>query len=75
MSGSRLRVGILPTMLDLPARTGYGRVWNSALPELAGIVDVVSDEPHPDVWLLDGHAGDPGVQGPVVISLFETGSV
>ena len=71
MSGTRLRVGTLSIMLDLPERTGYGRVWNSALPELASIVDLVVDDPRPDVWLFDGHTGDPGVDGPVVISLYE----
>lgn len=71
MTGTRLRVGTLSNMLDLPERTGYGRVWNSALPELASIVDLLVDDPRPDVWLLDGHGGDPGVDGPVVISLYE----
>jgi glycosyltransferase involved in cell wall biosynthesis len=67
----RLRVGTLPGLLDLPPNTGVGRVWSSALPRLASIVDLVEDDPRPDVWLLDGHAGDPGVEGPVVVSLFE----
>ena len=71
MRGRRLRVGIRRNMLDLPPNTGYGRVWNSVLPRLATMVDLVVEDPRPDVWLLDGHGGDPGVDGPVVISLFE----
>ncbi len=71
MKRPRLRVGTPSTMLDLPERTGYGRVWNSVLPALASIVDLVVDEPRPDVWLFDGHAGDPGVDGPVLVSLYE----
>jgi hypothetical protein len=58
-------------MLDLPPHTGYGRVWNSALPRLASIVDLVVEDERPDVWLFDGHGGDPGVCGPVVICLAE----
>jgi glycosyltransferase involved in cell wall biosynthesis len=58
-------------MLDLPPRTGYGRVWNSALPRLADVLDLVVDDPRPDVWFFDGHGGDPGVEGPVVIHLYE----
>jgi hypothetical protein len=58
-------------MLDLPPPTGYGRAWNSALPRLASIADLVAEDEQPDVWLFDGHGGDPGVCGPVVVSLAE----
>lgn len=61
----------MPSMLALPPQTGYGRVWSSVLPRLSTIVDLVLDDPRPDVWLLDGHAGNPVVEGPVVISLHE----
>jgi hypothetical protein len=38
---------VLPSLLDLPPHTGYGRVWNSTLPRLASMVDLVVDDHAP----------------------------
>jgi hypothetical protein len=38
---------------------------------LASIADLVAEDEQPDVWLFDGHGGDPGVCGPVVVSRAE----
>ena len=58
-------------MFDLPPHTGYGRVWTEALPKLGELADLVTGDQQPQVWLIDGHGGDPGVEGPVVACIYE----
>src|SRR5271157_78502 len=67
----RLRVGVDHRMFDLPRHTGYGRVWTEALPRLAEVAELVTGDMGPDVWIIDGHGGDPGVEGPLVACVYE----
>jgi glycosyltransferase involved in cell wall biosynthesis len=62
-------------MFELPAHTGHGRVWTEVLPHLETRVEVVIGDLYPDVWLIDGHNGDPGLPGdvPVVSCVYEIG--
>jgi glycosyltransferase involved in cell wall biosynthesis len=60
-------------MFDFPPHTGYGRVWTEALPRLAELAELVTGDMGPEVWIIDGHSGDPGVEGPVVACVFEVG--
>src|ERR1017187_1510916 len=58
-------------MYELPRHTGHGRVWTETLPRLGQLADVVVGDLAPDVWIMDGHNGDPDVQGPVVMVIYE----
>jgi glycosyltransferase involved in cell wall biosynthesis len=58
-------------MFEIPPNTGHGRVWNEVLTELGQRAELVVDGERPDVWIIDGHHGDPGVDGPVVAVVYE----
>ena len=58
-------------MYDFPPHTGYGRVWTEVLPKLGELAEIVTADQQPDVWIADGHSGDPGVEGPVVVCVYE----
>ncbi len=79
-----LRVGFPPQLLDYPAATGVGKMWQRVLGELAADVDLVAADPRAprarrpsraragiEVWLHDGHQGPLPVNGPVVAELHE----
>jgi glycosyltransferase involved in cell wall biosynthesis len=57
----RLRVGVSPALAALAPLSGHGRVWHALLHELASQVHLHTDpgRRRPDVWLLDGHSGQP----------------
>jgi len=77
----RLVVGAHKTLWQYPANTGHGRVWSSILGHLRDLVrfevlEATASQPihaPPDVWLFDGHAGDPKVGGPAVAFVHEVG--
>jgi glycosyltransferase involved in cell wall biosynthesis len=66
-----LRLGVDHHMYDFPPHTGYGRVWTEVLPKLGELAEIVTADQQPDVWIADGHSGDPGVEGPVVACVYE----
>jgi glycosyltransferase involved in cell wall biosynthesis len=75
----RLRVGVPAGQLRAPKASGWGRMWQSVIPELSQLVSVgYWENPRrsrfrqpPDVWLTDGHTGPLGVPEPLVIHLQE----
>src|SRR5438477_1326764 len=79
--GRRLTVGTDEWQWQHPPASGHGRVWCSVLAHLDVRVDFavraagaqLPPEPSPDVWLADGHRGDPQVRGPVVAFVHEVG--
>ncbi len=78
-----LRVAFPPRLLDYPASSGVGKMWQRVLAELAADVELRPTEPGaarprrpatrpgPQVWLHDGHQGPLPVHGPVVAELHE----
>lgn len=76
---ARLRVGVPGSYRSIPRSSGWGRMWQSVLPELSALVSVgFWDNPRqsrfrqpPDVWLHDGHQGLLGVPEPSVVHLQE----
>ena len=76
-----MRVGVSKQLAEhADPSTGHGRVWAATLAALPDCVRLVPVAPRKargrgrvDVWLADGHAGDPQVDVPVVAVVHEVG--
>lgn len=60
-------------MFELPAHSGHGRVWLQTLERLRTRAEITIGRLDPDVWLIDGHNGDPGLPGRVLSCVYEIG--
>ena len=60
-------------MFELPPKSGHGRVWTRTLEQLDQMAVLASGRVDPDVWLVDGHDGDPGCAGPLISVVYEVG--
>jgi glycosyltransferase involved in cell wall biosynthesis len=77
----RLVVGADGVQWQYPPQSGHGRVWGNVMTRLGERVDFavrgldasLTRPSTPDVWLADGHRGDPSVKGPVVAFVHEVG--
>jgi len=72
---AQLRIAVAEELAHLDPRSGHGRMWRSALPELGRLVRLRVVKPgtrvRADAWMADGHAAPLDVDRPVVAFVHE----